>query len=178
MRFHWDEAKDESNQRRHGISFEDAAQAFEDPLGGTLLDALHSDYEDRFVVIGAMATGKLVAVTYAVVDDGDARIISARAATRFERRRYMNEKYEIREEPDEDMGDIDTRHLDWSKMKRGAVTLSRGPATVTLDDDVRVVFFGDKEVNDALRLMIKQGNIPHFKKFIEAAASREKNRGK
>jgi len=174
MRFQWDEAKDEINQRRHGISFKEAAQAFADPLHKEGPDVLHSHHEDRFLVIGALANGKLVTVAYTIVGDGDVRIISARPATRFERRRFMN-IHEVRDELDEDMGDLDTSCVDWSQMKPGQIKLSLGPATVTLDDDVRIVFWGDKEVNDALRMLIDQHNIPHFKKFIEADALREKN---
>jgi hypothetical protein len=57
--------------------------------------------------------------------------------------------------------DVDLSTLDWSKFHRGfGFTLKRGPKWVRLEDDVRIVFHGDEEVNAALRKMMKEGRSP------------------
>jgi uncharacterized DUF497 family protein len=69
------------------VSFEEAATAFGDPLGRIARDARHSSQEQRFVLLGASADRRLVAVMFVDRDDA-VRIISARQATRRERRDY------------------------------------------------------------------------------------------
>ncbi len=87
MRYEWDEAKAESNLTKHGVSFEEAATAFGDPLSVTILDPLHSQEEDRFVTIGVSLRPNTIVVIHA--ERGDAvRIISARRATAREGKAY------------------------------------------------------------------------------------------
>lgn len=86
----WDESKEERNRRIHGVSFDEAATVFRDPLSVTTADPGHSGEEDRFVTLG-MSTDLRVLV---VIHTGRAeriRIISARRATRRERRAYEEE---------------------------------------------------------------------------------------
>ena len=161
MLFTWDPAKDERNRRKHGFALKEALTAFDDPAAYTFYDSWHSEREDRFTLIGRLASGRLIALCYSIGEDAG-RIISARSATRREERRYMGID-EIREGDDDDMEDIDTSHLDWSKAKRGPqFTIGRGPKTVNLDDDIRLIFCSDEEVNNALRMLIDEGRIPHF----------------
>jgi len=87
IEFEWDPAKAEANLRKHGISFEDAATAFFDALSLTVPDPLHSEGEARLVLLGLTRTNRLVVVAH--VDRGARiRLISARPATRKERRQY------------------------------------------------------------------------------------------
>jgi uncharacterized protein len=87
MRFEWDRAKAAENLARHGVSFEEAATVFRDPLSQTGHDPDHSIDEERYVVFGASTRGRLLAVAH--VERGDTiRIISARAATPGERKIY------------------------------------------------------------------------------------------
>lgn len=87
MRFAWDEKKAAGNLVKHGISFEEAVTVFGDPLSDTLPDPDHSLTEHRFIIIGSAESGKILVVAH--TDDGKfARIISAREATRGERRSY------------------------------------------------------------------------------------------
>ena len=87
MRFTWDPQKAESNIDKHGLSFEEASTAFGDPLSRTKPDPLHSDEEDRLILMGTTNAGRLVVVAHA--DRGETvRLISARLATPGERRRY------------------------------------------------------------------------------------------
>lgn len=89
MDFDWDEAKAESNLVKHGVSFLEAATAFEDELSVTFFDPDHSADEDRLIIIGHSYRGRLLFVSH--TDDGiSPRIISAREVTRRERKVYEN----------------------------------------------------------------------------------------
>jgi uncharacterized DUF497 family protein len=87
MDFEWDDAKAESNERKHGVSFTEAMTIFADPLSVTGYDPRHADDEDRFLTMGVSVAGRLLVVSH--TDRGDAvRIISARVGTRRERKDY------------------------------------------------------------------------------------------
>ena len=87
MEFEWDEHKNHINWQRHGVSFDEASTVFGDPLSITIDDPLHSTIEERFVIIGMSAHARLLVVIF--TERGDRlRIISARVATRRERRDY------------------------------------------------------------------------------------------
>lgn len=87
MVFEWDERKAQNNLKKHSVPFEEATAVFGDPLSLTIPDPLHSRFEDRFVTIGTSAQQKLLVVVHADEDDR-IRIISARRATRRERKDY------------------------------------------------------------------------------------------
>ncbi len=87
MEFEWDEAKAASNRRRHGLSFDEAATVFDDPLVSVFHDEEHSVSEDRWIAIGISDRGRLVVVSHAY-REGRTRIISARKATANEVREY------------------------------------------------------------------------------------------
>jgi len=83
----WDSRKAKRNLRRHGVAFEEAATVFTDPLSSTIEDPLHSEEEDRFVIVGESIRRRILVVVHA--DEGDTiRIISARVAAAFERKQY------------------------------------------------------------------------------------------
>jgi uncharacterized protein len=85
--FTWDPAKAEANERKHGVSFDEAKSAFGDPLSVTVDDPRHSMDEARMVLFGRSVAGRLLAVMH--TERGSAiRIISARLVTRHERREY------------------------------------------------------------------------------------------
>ncbi len=87
LTFEWDEEKSKRNVKKHKVPFEEAATVFADPLSLTIPDPLHSEEEDRFVTMGMSIKGRLLVVVH--TERGDAiRIISARLATRRERRAY------------------------------------------------------------------------------------------
>lgn len=87
MRFVWDTRKATANRKKHGVSFEEAATAFEDELGAYFADSLH---EDRFILIGYSRQERLLYVVHGEVAVDAIRIISARKATRHEKARYEN----------------------------------------------------------------------------------------
>ena len=87
LEFTWDRSKATSNLEKHGVSFEEASTAFGDPLSITVPDPDQSHDESRFVLMGQSFRGKLLVVVHS--ERGESiRIISARAATRRERREY------------------------------------------------------------------------------------------
>lgn len=87
MEFEWDDEKAESNLHKHGVSFPEAQTVFADSLALTGYDPDHSDGEDRYITMGTSIEGRLLVVSH--TDRGDrVRIISAREASRKERRDY------------------------------------------------------------------------------------------
>ena len=87
--FGWDRLKDEANRRKHGVSFMEAVSAFADPLSVTIGDPDHSEGEERFILLGQSSQGRLLVVTHTDRDE-HTRIISAREASRQERKEYEN----------------------------------------------------------------------------------------
>ena len=87
LRFDWDPDKVAANEEKHGVRFSEAATAFGDPLSITIPDPEHSEGEARFILVGLSYLGRLVVVAHAENEDS-IRIISARLATRAERRSY------------------------------------------------------------------------------------------
>ena len=85
--FEWDPKKAAANQRKHGVSFDEAATAFADPYGIVVDDPRHSTEEVRVALLGHSESGRLLAVMF--TERGDRiRLISARRATRREHRHY------------------------------------------------------------------------------------------
>lgn len=87
LKFEWDENKAKINKRKHGITFEEATTAFADELSITIDDPLHSEDEDRLILIGKSQYFNTLVVVH--VERRDVlRIISARKATKKERKFY------------------------------------------------------------------------------------------
>jgi uncharacterized protein len=87
MKFEWDDRKELANQRKHGVSFQEAATVFGDPLAATIPDPDHSQGESRFLTIGNSSSNRLLVVSHA--EEGDNfRIIGAREANTHERKAY------------------------------------------------------------------------------------------
>lgn len=95
LEFTWDPAKAASNISKHGVSFAQAATVLLDGLALTVFDAAHSEFEERWFTLGMSSEGRLLAVSHLYTatgpDTARVRIISAREATRNERRQYENE---------------------------------------------------------------------------------------
>jgi uncharacterized protein len=90
LTFEWDSEKARQNLSKHNVSFEEASTVFDDPLSLTVPDPRHSVQERRFVIIGSSAVGRLLVVVH--TDRGrTVRIVSARSATRRERKEYEEE---------------------------------------------------------------------------------------
>jgi uncharacterized protein len=92
--FEWDARKAFSNIKKHGISFEQAAQVFLDSLAVTVFDEAHSENEERWLTLGQNTNGDLLVVAHSYLQSEPSRslirIISARLATKQERRIYSD----------------------------------------------------------------------------------------
>jgi uncharacterized DUF497 family protein len=86
--FEWDPRKDVSNQRKHGISFSEASSVFEDDLARLIPDPVHSNGEQRLILMGMSSKNRLVLVHHCEREGEVIRIFSARKASRNERDQY------------------------------------------------------------------------------------------
>jgi uncharacterized DUF497 family protein len=85
--FEWSASKAILNRAKHAVTFDEAAEAFRDPLSRTIPDPDHSHDEERFLLIGTSARGRLLVVAH--VESGDRiRIISARLASKREKQTH------------------------------------------------------------------------------------------
>jgi uncharacterized DUF497 family protein len=89
LQFEWDERKNHENQRKHGLSFEEAKTVFSDDNALLIADPDHSNGEERFLLLGLSGALQNLVVCHCYRHHGDVvRIISARKATRTEWNRY------------------------------------------------------------------------------------------
>lgn len=89
LRFAWDPGKAASNQRKHGVTFEEAQTVFFDEFARLIPDPEHSEQEDRFILLGASLHLRLLVVCHCYREEEHiVRIISARKATTHEQRQY------------------------------------------------------------------------------------------
>jgi uncharacterized protein len=89
LTFEWDRRKAASNQRKHGVAFEEAITVFDSPLAMIFDDEEHStDDEQREIVIGNSARNRLLLVSFVERKPNVVRVISARLTTKKERRDY------------------------------------------------------------------------------------------
>lgn len=89
LRFEWDQRKESHNLKKHGISFEEAATVFLDEHALLIADPEHSEDEDRFILLGLSTSLKLLVVVHCYRESDEVvRLITARRASRPERRQY------------------------------------------------------------------------------------------
>jgi uncharacterized DUF497 family protein len=88
MKFQWDPNKAAVNLRKHGVSFEEAVTVFKDPLALIFDDEEHSEDENREIIIGASTLSRLLLVCFMERYEDVVRIITARPATRQEKKDY------------------------------------------------------------------------------------------
>lgn len=89
LSFEWDEAKNQSNQKKHGISFEEAETVFYDDNAIQFWDDNHSETEDRFLLLGRSSKMRILIIVHCFQEkESIIRIISARKATSKETQQY------------------------------------------------------------------------------------------
>ena len=86
LQFEWDSKKAEANKVKHGVSFEEAITVFADSLARIFEDPEHSKTERREIIIGHSNKQNLILVSF--LENDRVRLISARKATRTERKDY------------------------------------------------------------------------------------------
>ena len=154
-RFEWDDAKAKYNEAKHGVTFAEAEQIFDDPLNINIRDRFHSDDEDRYVTIGETLFGEVLVATYA--ERGDRiRIISARRATRSEKRRYMKKDFDMINDADDIQPEYDFSGGVRGKFYQPGKTIIR----MTIDEDVARHYYSSELINAALRQLIAEGRAP------------------
>ncbi len=87
LAFEWDGKKETANRQKHNVGFAAASSVFGDPLSITIPDPDHAAREERFLIIGMSSERKLLVVVH-TMRGARIRIISARLATKHERRNY------------------------------------------------------------------------------------------
>lgn len=88
MKFTWDEKKSDSNKRKHGVTFVEAQSCFFDPFHILIDDPDHSNNEERMILIGMSMQSRLLVIVHIEKVENEIRIISARKATKKERKQY------------------------------------------------------------------------------------------
>jgi len=89
IKFEWDSRKASANEKKHGISFEEARTVFFDENAKLIDDPDHSDEEERFVLLGLSSSLRVVLVCHCYSEEGNViRIISARKASAHESKQY------------------------------------------------------------------------------------------
>jgi uncharacterized DUF497 family protein len=86
-KFDWDPAKAARNLKDHKVAFEEASTVFGDPLAMLMADPDHSEDEEQYLLLGTSIRRRLLVVSFAERPPLT-RLISAREATRYERRQY------------------------------------------------------------------------------------------
>ncbi|MCP4268976.1 MAG: BrnT family toxin [Candidatus Brocadiaceae bacterium] len=88
LTFGWDERKNASNKKKHGVSFDGAKSVFTDQFARLISDPDHSDEEERFILLGTSIDSRLLVVCHCIRVNDSIRIISARKADKQEREIY------------------------------------------------------------------------------------------
>ncbi len=91
--FEWDSGKASQNVASHGVTFEEAATVFDDPLAITADDEAHSHFEQRYIITGQSVLARVLTVVYTMRGDST-RLITARGASGRELREYEQREYE------------------------------------------------------------------------------------
>jgi uncharacterized DUF497 family protein len=88
LEFEWDEGKNAVNQKKHGVSFDEAKSVFADEFGRLIHDPDHSQDEERFILMGMSSRLRILIVCHCERSSDTIRIISARKADKFESKQY------------------------------------------------------------------------------------------
>lgn len=147
MTFEWDDEKAATNADNHGVSFDEAATVFVDPLYLIFADPDHSIEEGRFLIVGESAERRLLIVSYTQREDS-IRLISAREATRTERN-AMKKTFDDDMRPEYDLSKL-------TLVAKGTGRRNKGE-TMEIAPDVAKVFPTADAVNEALRFLIRIG---------------------
>lgn len=88
MTYEWDEVKAQLNIAKHGVSFDEAKSVFNDECALVVFDEEHSNDEERFLLLGQSIKERILLVVHCYKQGDIIRIISARKATKKEKKQY------------------------------------------------------------------------------------------
>lgn len=89
LNFEWDESKASGNLKKHRVSFDEAKTVFSDESARLIADPDHSEYEERYVLLGYSEKARMLLVCHCYRDELDTiHLISARKADKYEQRQY------------------------------------------------------------------------------------------
>ena len=88
IEFQWDANKNALNEKKHGVTFDEAKTVFTDQFARLIADPDHSETEDRFILLGTNISSRLLVVCHCVRENDSIRMISARKADKDERLIY------------------------------------------------------------------------------------------
>ena len=161
--FEWDDRKAQLNFEKHGLSFYQAIEVFDDPNAMTFDDEGHSQDEHRELTVGSPFFDRVFIVAHTRRGQR-IRIISARRANKAERKQYMTREPDVIRDRGGDLEDDLLPHydFDYSKATKGKYYdgQERPVFHVRLDPDVAKHFASGKSVNDALRILIAEDSVP------------------
>lgn len=152
MKYEWHTAKAASNLIKHGVTFEEAATACDDPFQENLPDLAHSFGEMRYLCLGLSSKGRVLAVIY--TERGDkAHIISAERLRNKKRWNTMSHEVTILTDDDYDLEDDIAPEYDIAAMREAArvAGYETHRRFIRLAPDVAAVFANAEAVNNALR---------------------------
>jgi hypothetical protein len=88
VKFEWDEKKNQSNVKKHGVNFSEAVYVFSDHFALNILDDEHSQNEERWILLGKSLHESVLLIVHTYRDGNSIRIISARKSTKNEQKIY------------------------------------------------------------------------------------------
>jgi uncharacterized protein len=162
VNFAWDPRKERANRLKHGVALDEARSVFFDPLARIQDDDAHSSDERRYIIVGLSNKNRLLLVAF--VDRGSTiRIVSARQATRRERRnmkkRTTKGNDDLKPEYDFDYSKSRPNHYA-ARLRGSSVHRTNDVVMVSLEPDVAKAFPTAKAVNGALRSVMKRAKRP------------------
>jgi uncharacterized DUF497 family protein len=155
LELEWDEEKASSNQKKHKVSFEEAASVFADPLAAIFDDEVHSKEEQREIIIGHSAKNRLLLVSS--TERAGAIRISAPVEQRKGSVKIMTKTRTTKQSSESEDDLLPEYRFDYRKARpnRFASRLKPGSRAVVLDPDVAAVFATPESVNAVLRALIE-----------------------
>ena len=151
MNFEWDAKKASLNQRKHGVSFHEAASVFGDPLSVTYHDPDHSQAEDRFITVGMSRLGRVLIVAPPTGPMPFAS--SALGKQRIENEQFMKKASE-KTQRDDLRSEYDLTKLKGGVRGKYAARYKTGTNLVLLSPDVAEYFPDEQSVNSTLRTLV------------------------
>lgn len=155
LEFVWDEDKATANKKKHRVTFDEAATVFEDPLAAIFDDEVHSEEEQREIIVGHSAKNRLLLVCF--TERAGAIRISVLAVLLNRSVKTMKKTPSTKQRRSSKEEMLPEYRFDYSKAKpnRFVARAKSDSRQVLLDPDVAEVFTTSESVNEILRALIR-----------------------